>query len=376
MLIAVNTRFLLSNKLEGIGRFTFETLSRITRKYPEHRFLFFFDRPHSPEFIFGDNVIPVNLFPPARHPFLYMWWFEWSVARALRKYKPDVFLSTDGFLSLNTKVPSVPVIHDLAFIHYPQGIDRITLKYYHFFFPKFARKATQIVAVSNYTKQDIVKQYHIEPQKIDVVYNAPAKGFVPLADDEKTKVKQQYTNGHNYFVYVGALHPRKNIGTLLKAFDAFKQQTTSDIKLVIVGRKAWLTKEIEAAYEQMQHKHEVIFTGRVPEEDLYRITAAAHCMVYIPLFEGFGLPLVEAMACDVPAITSNVSSMPEVSGDAALLIDPLSVEQVKDAMIKITTDKALFQKLTLAAQKRKHAFSWDNSAEQLWQTLLKASHKN
>ena len=162
MLIAVNTRFLLHNNLEGIGRFTYEILSRITRLHPEHQFIFFFDRKHNSEFIFSDNVTAVELFPPARHPFLFYWWFEFSISAALKKYKPTVFLSTDGFLCLDTKVPSVAVFHDLAFIHYPEGLSFFEKKYYTYFFPKFAKKAKRIIAVSNYTKSDIIKQYAIE----------------------------------------------------------------------------------------------------------------------------------------------------------------------------------------------------------------------
>ena len=328
MLIAVNTRFLLHDKLEGIGRFTYETLSRITRSHPEHEFLFLFDRKHHPEFIFSKNVTAVELFPPARHPFLFYCWFEFSVTAALKKYKPDVFLSTDGYLSLRTEVPSIAVIHDLAFLHYPEGIDFLGRKYYEYFFPRFAKKAKRIVAVSNFTKQDIIKQYGIDENKIDVVYNAPAKGFRPNDVLKKTETRNQFTGGTEYFFTTSAIHPRKNIDTLLKAFDKFKQESKSPIKLVVTGRKAWQTKNIEDAFNQMQFKNEVIFTGRVSDEDLYNLTASAFCMVYIPLFEGFGLPIVEAIACAVPVITSNVSSMPEVAGNAAILVNPLAVDEL------------------------------------------------
>jgi glycosyltransferase involved in cell wall biosynthesis len=375
MLIAVNTRFLLTNKLEGIGRFTYETLSRITRAHPEHQFLFLFDRKHNPEFVFSDNVIPIELFPPARHPFLFYWWFEFSVSTALKKYKPDVFLSTDGYLSLRTETPSVAVFHDLSFIHYPEGIDFLGRKFYHYFFPRYAHKAARIVAVSNYTKQDIIKQYHINKDLIDFVYNAPAEGFKPIPDAEKITVRSTYSEGAEYFMYVGALHPRKNVETLLKAFDAFKKSLGSAHKLVIVGRKAWRTKSIEHTFNNMQFKDDVIFTGRVSDQELYKITAAAFCMVYIPHFEGFGLPIVEAMACHVPVITSNVSSMPEVAGDAALLVNPDSVEETQQAMTFIVSNLQLRSQLIEKATLRKTVFNWDVSADNLWKCLLKAIQK-
>ena len=375
MLIAVNTRFLLKNKLEGIGRFTFEILSRITRSHPEHQFIFFFDRKHHPEFIFSDNVTVIELFPPARHPILFYWWFEFSISTALRKYKPDVFLSTDGFLSLKTKIPSVAVIHDLAFIHYPEGLSFFEKYYYSYFFPRFARKADRIIAVSNFTKSDIIKQYLIDKEKVDVVYNAPSKGFVPVDDETKRNIKEKYTNGNDYFIYVGALHPRKNIETLLKAFDEFKKETSSSHKLAIVGRMAWQTNSIEQVFNHMQFKDEVVFTGRLSDDELHKIMASAFCLTYIPLFEGFGLPIVEAMACNVPIITSNSSSMPEVAGNAAILVDPKSVNETKNALIEISANNQLREKLIAESKKRNTFFDWDKSANQVWESLMKAVKK-
>lgn len=375
MRIAVNARFLLANKLEGIGRFTFETLQRITRNHPEHEFIFLFDRPYSPEFIFAPNVTPVVLFPQSRHPFLYYWFFNFSVTRALKKYKADLFLSTDGYLSLRTNVPQVAVMHDLAFIHFKEGINKLEEAYYNYFFPKYAHKAKRLVAVSNYTKQDIVTEFNINPNKIDVVYNAPSKGFVPLNNDLQNEVREKFSAGLPYFCYVGAMHPRKNVETLLEAFDAFKTSTQSNFKLVIVGRKAWQNEGIDRAYQNMKHQQDVIFTGRVSEADLYNITASAFAMVYIPFFEGFGLPIVEAMACDVPVITSNVTSMPEVADEAGILVSPIDANEVAQAMINLASDSNLYQQKKLASAKRKHDFSWDESADKLWNSLMLAVTK-
>ncbi|MBP9688348.1 MAG: glycosyltransferase family 4 protein [Bacteroidia bacterium] len=369
MRIAVNARFLLENKLEGIGRFTAETLQRITRNHPEHEFIFLFDRPYSKEFIFADNVIPVVLFPQARHPFLYFWFFNYAVTSALKKHKADIFLSTDGYLSLRTNVPQIAVIHDLAFIHFKQGINKLEYLYYNYFFPKYAKKAARIIAVSNYTKQDIVTQFNINPNKIDVVYNAPSNGFVPVSGEQKKQIQHQFSNGCDYFCYVGAMHPRKNIETLLQAFDQFKTSTQNNYKLVIVGRKAWHNKGIESTFINMQYQNDVIFTGRVSEHDLYNITAAAHAMVYIPFFEGFGLPIIEAMACDVPVITSNVTSMPEVAADAGILVSPNNVVEVSEAMIKLAENDNFYHQKKLASAKRKQDFSWDVSAQKLWDNI-------
>lgn len=376
MRIGINARLLLPNKLEGIGRFTFETLKRITQAHPEHEFYFFFDRPFSDEFVFGPNVKPIVLFPQARHPFLYYWFFHISMHKAIKKYSIDLLLSTDGYLSLPAKIPQVQVIHDLAFLHFKQGISKLEYWYYTTFFPKYAQLAKRIVTVSEYTKQDIVGQFHINPTKIDVVYNAPSAGFKAISEAQQSETRNEFAEGAPYFCYVGAMHPRKNIETLLKSFDAFKTQTKHPHKLVIVGRKAWQSENIEQAYANMHHQHDVIFTGRVSEADLYRLTASAFAMVYIPYFEGFGLPIVEAMACEVPVITSNVTSMPEVAADAGVLVSPHDAQQITQAMINLVENSDFYQQKKLASAKRKGDFSWDKSAQQLWDSMMQAYQPN
>ncbi len=371
MRIAVNTRFLLKDKLEGIGRFTHEILSRITRKHPEHEFIFFFDRPYDKQFVYASNVTPVVLFPPARHPFLYFWWFEWSVANALKKYKADLFLSTDGYNVLNSTTPSVLVIHDIAWFHFHDAMNTIGMKYHQYFVPKFAHKAAQLIGVSEYTKADLIKSFDINPSKINVVYNAPSNGFKPLTDETIQQIRNQYTNGKPYLLYVGAMHPRKNVSNLLNAYDRYRSLSDSDMPLLIVGRKAWATSDIEDAYENLQFKHDVLFTNRVPEATLHQITASAYCMVYIPFFEGFGLPIVESMSCSVPVITSDCTSMPEVGGQAAMYTDPNSIISISDAIIRMTTDKNLYASHKQLSIPQASKFNWDKSADDLWAILMK-----
>ena len=374
MRIAVNTRFLLPGKLEGFGVFTHETMKRITRNHPEHEFVFLFDRPYDKAFIYSDNIIPEVVFPPARHPLLWYWWFEWSLPRLLKKYDPDLFLSPDGYLSLNAKVKSIPVIHDLAFEHYPKAIPRSGLMYYKHFFPKYARKADRIATVSRYSKDDIVNHYRIDPDKIDVVYNGANEVFQPLTRDQKSMIQRELTNGVPYFAYVGALHQRKNITHLLHAFDLFKQITDSSVKLVIIGRKAWGNKEMEAIYQGMEHGRDVIFTGSVTQEKLAEYLGATEALAYLSLFEGFGIPLVEAMYCDVPVITSDRTSLPEVAGDAAIICNPLKSVEIADAMALIINDERYRQKLIEKGRQQRKKFSWQQTAERLWDVIEKSAN--
>lgn len=372
MKIAVNTRLLIKGKLEGIGWFTYENLKRITRGHPEHEFFFLFDRKFHPDFIFSENVKPLVVHPQARHPFLYYLWFEHAIPRALKKINADLFFSPDGYLSLRTKVPSVNVFHDLNFEHYPGDLPLIERKFYRHYFPEYARKALRIATVSEYSKSDIVRLYGVDENKIDVVYNGANESFEPVDEAVKNQIRKQYANGSPYFLFVGSLHPRKNLARLFPAFDLFKATDDQGIKLVIVGEKKWWTEAIERAYEQMDHKEDVIFTGRLNVDQLHKVIASAFALTYVSYFEGFGIPILEAFYCHVPVITSNITSMPEVAGDAALLVDPLSVNSISDAMKKMAGDGNLREMLIAKGIERSKMFSWQQSSERLWKTIEKA----
>ena len=371
MRIAVNTRLLLKGKLEGIGWFTYQTLERIVRNHPEHEFFFFFDRAYDPSFVFASNVTPVVVHPQARHPVLFYLWFEWSIPFMLRKYKIDLFLSPDGYLSLSTKVPTCVVIHDLAFEHYPDhyvGSHRIYWRHYS---PLFARKATRIATVSTFSKGDICKRYGIAPEKVDVVFNGAHDEYRPLSYEEREEVKKQYADGCEYFVFAGAIHPRKNIANLLKAFVAFKKHQRTNMKLVIVGRPAWKYDEVEEMKATMPYKDDVKWVGYMNIDKLSKVIGGAYALVYASLFEGFGIPILEALQCGVPGVVSNTSSMPEVAGDAALLVDPTDPADIADKMHLIYKDEALRARLIRNAPAQVQKFNWDASAKKLWECMMK-----
>jgi glycosyltransferase involved in cell wall biosynthesis len=369
MIIAVNTRLLLHGKLEGIGWFTRETLSRITNDHPEHKFIFIFDRPFADEFIFSDNVIPVVVSPPTRHPVLWFIWFELQIPRILRKYKADLFFSPDGYLSLNTRVRQLAAIHDINFAHRPKDLPWLKAKYYNYFFPRFARKAKRIVTVSYFSKEDINKTYRVDPDKVDVVYNGVNTAYTPTSEEQNVKTKEVYSSGKDYFLFIGSLHPRKNICGLLRAFDGFRTSVDADMKLIIVGESMFKTADIEMTYEGMRFKDDVIFTGRLSNEELHRVLGASLALTFVPYFEGFGIPVIEAMNAGVPVICSNTTSLPEVGGDAVLYVDPFSVEQIKDAMIRIYKEKEFREALIQKGFIQRRKFSWDKTAELLWGSI-------
>ncbi|MCB0762490.1 MAG: glycosyltransferase family 4 protein [Flavobacteriales bacterium] len=371
MKIGVNTRLLLKGKLTGIGWFTYQTLRYITNAHPEHTFYFFFDRPYNEEFVFSSNVVPVVLGPKARHPILFRIWMDIRVLRKARQLGIEAFISPEGMLPLKLHAPCLTVIHDLNFEHYPNDLAKSHSRYYRKYFPLFCRKAARIATVSEYSKQDICKQYDINPSKIDVVYNGVNEWFAPLDESKKGEVRNRLTEGHPYFIFVGMLHPRKNVHRLFDAFDRFKSEVLSDVKLLIVGEKLWWDGEISEAYERMAHQQDVVFTGHLPSQELVEAMGASLALTYVPYFEGFGIPILEGFKCGVPVITSNRTSMPEVAGDGAILVDPFSVQAIEWAMRQMVTNSDLRDQLVANGFERLKHFSWEQSAELLWGSFEK-----
>lgn len=368
--IAVNVRFLLpGDKLEGIGRFTLETLRQLVQQQPTHTFHFLFDRPYDERYRLGPNVVMHVLGPPARHPLLWLVWFEGAVARWLHRHKPAVFLSPDGFTTLRTRVPRLTVLHDLAFEHYPADMDQLVLRYCRYFTPRFARASARLVAVSEATRQDLVRTYGLDAAKIRVVYNAADAHFRPQPAPVQQATRERYAAGKAYFLFVGALQPRKNLVNLLRAFDAFKVATGSPMKLLIVGRTAWKAGPIFDVYQQLHHRHDVHLTGRVTDAELVELYAAALATCYVPYFEGFGIPIIEAQACHSPVITSNCSSLPEVAGDAACLVDPFSIPSITEGLTRVAASLQYRQELVARGQRNSQRFSWQESARRLWQEI-------
>ncbi len=361
----------MKNKLDGIGWFSYQTLKRLCLNHPDVHFIFLFDRKIEEEFIFSNNITPLVVLPQARHPFLYYWWFQWSLKGLVNKIKPDVFLSPDGFLILGAKCKQLPVIHDINFLHYPKDLKPLTARYYNYFFPKFAKAATRIATVSEFSKTEIAKHYGIDQNKIDVVYNG-INDFVKVCTvEEKLNSKLKYCAGQDYFLHIGSLSPRKNIPTLIKAFAEFKKESASKMKLVLAGANFWGLAAIHEVIKKLGIEGEVIFTGRLADEELAVVLGSAKALLFVSYYEGFGIPLLEAMEAEVPIICSNISALPEIAGDAALLVDPFNSTNIKSAMLKLMSDETLQKDLIQKGSLQKQKFSWDKSANLLWDSILK-----
>ena len=376
MVIAVNTRFLLADRMEGYGYFIKEVFNRIALSHPEHQFYFFFDRPFSARHIQAPNIKGIVVPPAARHPILWRYWYDLKIPLALRKIKADLFVSPDGFASLYTRVPQCMIVHDLGFLHHPDAYRESHVQYYKRQTPKYLKKVRSIGTVSQFSREDLLKQYRIRQEKLSVVYSACREIFVPSNDQEKERTKQKYTEGREYFIYVGAIHPRKNLVNLLKAFSLFKKRQQSEMKLVLAGRLAWKNDEFLKLLNTYKYRKDVVLTGYIEEEELVKLTGAAYALVYPSLFEGFGVPVLEAMRCHVPVLTSSNTSMEEIAGDAGLLFNPHDPADMGDKLMRIYKDEDLRRLLINKGIEREKEYSWARTAELVWECMEKAAVSN
>lgn len=374
MVIAVNTRFLLKEKLEGYGYFIKGIFAAIVKEHPEHQFYFLFDRPFSKEFIFAPNVHGVVVSPQTRLPLLWKYWYDVKIPLALKKIKADVFISPDGYCSLTTKIPQCMVVHDLGFLHYPNAYKRSHVSYLKKHTPKFLRKAKTVVTVSQFSKIDLVKQYKIESEKIDVVYNGVKDIFRPLSFNEKIYAKEKYTEGKEYFLYAGAIQPRKNLLNLLKAFSIFKKRLQSNMKLVLAGRLAWKNKEFLKLIKTYKYRNDVVITGYLEEKELALLMGSAYALVYPSLFEGFGVPVIEAMKCNVPVLTSKNTSMEEIAKEAALYFNPEDHNDIGEKMMLIYKNETVSNKLITNAKNISAQYNWKNAAALLWKSIMNTAN--
>ncbi len=374
MKVAINGRFLLP-RLEGIGHYTYHLLDQLSLRHPEDEYHIILDRAYYIPLMDRPNVIRHIIGPHTRHPIIWYYWFEWRLPSLLKKINPDIFFSPDGFLSLNANVPKLLTIHDLAYIHFPHGTQRSHLRHLRKYMPQYIAQADEIIAVSQFTADDITRQHRVSADKITTIYNGVSSDFQPLKETDQIAYRKHYADGKPYFLYVGAIHPRKNVANLVRAFDRYKRYTHDDTLLILAGRKAWYTKEVDEAIKLSSCRLSIVHIEDI-DDIVPQLIGSADALCYPSLFEGFGLPVLEAMACGIDVITSKDSAMQEICGDLAYYVDPLEIESMTEAMITFRSDQKKGvtnkEKLRLAASR----YTWEKAAILIHERLLDVSSSN
>lgn len=370
MIIAVNTRLLVDNLHGGIEWFSYEILSRITRWHPEHSFVFIFDRPFNDTYLFSSNIIPVVARPRASHPFLWYIWNQVSIPGVLKRTGADIYISPDGTIPLGIDIPSISVIHDISFVHRNNDLPFLKSEYYRRFFPRFARQAAGIITVSEFSASDISSTFGIKRSAIDVVYNGASEEFYP-DPGPLTTVIPAIQEERPFFLFVGNLSPRKNVPNLIRAYNRYRETSGNNPMLIIAGNRFYLNSELDSVYRRSPYRSDIIFTGSMTQEQLRRLYSNALALVFIPWFEGFGIPVVEAMRCGTPVIASDATSIPEISGDAAILVSPGSPDQIAAKMKEVTVDHDMRERMITKGYINANRFAWEEGAVSFWNSVDK-----
>jgi glycosyltransferase involved in cell wall biosynthesis len=371
MKIVIDARLLKEVPDDGISRFTHEVVTRIVSENPDHTFLLIGEKKDHEKAVRNLSCEWIYLNPPARHP--VQWYFrnEWQIPPILKNFEADVYFSPDGMMPLSTDAPCLPVIHDINFHHRPEDVPFAERYYYNRFFRKFAEKATRIITVSEFCKNDISVHFGISPEKIDVAWNGVSDYFTPVEERTRNEFIYKLTGGIPYFLFVSNFSPRKNIPGLIRAYNIFRETTDLKHKLVLIGGRLFLNSETDRSIKESKWREDIILPGSVLHKDLHIYYASALALVFVPWFEGFGIPAAEAMRCGTPVILSNTSSLPEVGGNAALYASPGNQLEIAEAMKSIANDDELRTRLSIAGRKQSLNFTWENTAKCVWEAIRK-----
>jgi len=366
MRIGIDASRITREQRTGTEGYALSLIRTLLELDDRNEYILYFNRPPQPGLLPSSPGRSDRVMPCPRL------WTHLRLSLEMAMRPPDVLFVPAHVLPLVHPPGSVVTVHDLGYLYEPQAhrlLDRLYLDLttrYH------ARVAARLLAISYATRDDLVRHYSVPAERITVTYLAAGKDFRPVEDAEQIgAVKARYGIYGDYFLHVGTLQPRKN---LVRLIQAFAQAATVIPKacLVLAGGKGWLYEEIFATVRELGLRGKVIFAGYVPERDLPALYSGALALVFPSLYEGFGLPVLEAMACGTPVVCSNTSSLPEVAGEAALLVNPADTAALAAAMIQVVSNPSLRADLRLRGLKQARRFSWERCARETLAALQEA----
>lgn len=362
------------NNRSGIGIYTYNIAKALTKinKIDLHGEVFSFLGRNKIDKNYSDLNIKVNvcrLFPYG--VYRRIWDKVHLKYNTILNSKSEIYHFFDYIVPPNIEGKVITTIHDMTYVLYPEIVEQKTMNRIKKGIEYSINRADKIITVSESSKNDIVKYLNVPENKIDVVYNGVEynKFAKSYNEEDNLRIREKYKLPKNYILYMGTLEPRKNIESIVEAFKLFNEKSDlkeKNFKLVIAGKKGWLFESIFNLVETLKLQDDVIFTDYIDEVDKPIIYQMARLFVFPSIYEGFGIPVLEAMAASVPVITSNVSSLPEVAGDAAILVEPKDVKSIAENMHKILSDNDLRDKLICKGHIQAKKFTWEASAEKLY----------
>ncbi len=351
-----------AHKRAGLGRYAGSLAQALALAVPE-RLALFYNRERGIDLPEGLGQFPARTLSMGYKPWRMLVWLANLAGMGFDRFFPDaaLFHSTEHLLIPFHSVPTVLTVHDLIFRQFPQHHKPLNRLYLNLTMPLYVRRADAIIAISETTKRDLMGAYGVPERKIHVIYEAASPRFHPQQPEAVERAKSKYGLPERYILFVGTIEPRKNLISLLEAFQEIKRSGLTDA-LVIVGKRGWLYDDFFRRLEQSPDRDSVLFPGFVPDEDLPAIYAGAQVLALPSLYEGFGLPALEAMACGTPVIASHAGSLHEVCEDAAVYVDPEDTGSLILALSLILGKEDAAEEMRSRGLVRASQFSWEKTA--------------
>ena len=375
MLIGIDGNEANTSKRLGVGEYAYELLMQFSALChsreggnPDHKFLIYLKNEPLPTMPKPSNNLKYRILKPKKL------WTQWRLPLDLYLHnpRPDVFFTPTHYAPRFSSVPTVITILDLAYLYFPEMFKKTDLYKLKNWTAHSVRNAKRIITISQSTKNDIIKEYQIPEEKIIVVYPGVKPTVYPQPQSfTMDTLQSKYKISKNFILFVGTLQPRKNISRLIEAFakTLTQKETPHDLQLVIVGKKGWLYEDIIKKPTELGIEEKVKFLDFITDDELATFYKNAICYVLPSLYEGFGLPVLEAMQHDCPVITSNVSSLPEAGGDAALYINPKDASDIALKINILIKNEQLRKELIKKGKKQAAKFSWEKTAKETLKIL-------
>jgi glycosyltransferase involved in cell wall biosynthesis len=357
MKIAVMLRTLdLDQGISIYARNLMKSLLKIDR---DNQYYFLYSKP---QYLgsFGTHANLEEIVVPTRTKLL---WDQVGVPLAARRLKADIIFSTKFSVPLLSRAKSMLVLHGSEWYVHPEFYSRLDILYNRVFFPIYCNKAAAISSVSRTSADDIIRFLGLRPEKVHVIHSAISEHFRRVTDPaELARCKAQYRLPDRYILFVGKIYPGKNFANIVRAFKSIRERIGDDVKLVSVGDLRWDYQPELALVKELGLEKDVLFTGWVDQEDLPAIYSLAEVFLFPSFYEGFGIPILEAMACGCPVVTASTGACPEIADAAALFADPRQPGDIAEKVVRVVEDQALAARLVASGLERAKDFSWDLAA--------------
>jgi glycosyltransferase involved in cell wall biosynthesis len=355
---------------EGMARFGREVFTRLVHLLPEDEWVVVVDGRNAilPFILPRTEVVKIPI--SSHNPLGMLLYLEYWIPRIAQEKQAEALFSPDGWSPLSLKIPIVPVIHDINFERRPEWIAWHWRHLYRFYFSRLAKSAQHVFTVSDFSRRELMEVYGLNPSSVTVAFNAPSTDFRSLNEDEKQKVRNRYSNGQPYVLVPTSLHPRKNVNNVLKAYDKALSMKADLPMMIFTGGKLWSDSRLDYEIGQLRKKGKLKMLGIINHEEMTLALGAAEAVIYMSLYEGFGLPVVEAQAAGVPVLTSCTSALPEVGGEGCLYADPENPDDIAEKIITLYYDNELRKSLIEKGLKNVGRYNWNKTAH-VMATVLK-----